>query len=220
LDGTGAAESERPNARQDGFSNTRQDENSNTRQPTQVIDSVEGDPISPNARQSADGYLENGDISTVDVHLEQPSDGHMNWSAANTRQALDAGAAFNYEAQLFRLETYKDKYGRTICKRVVRFLRNRTGRNIGEVTPELSAALSRRPGKGRTTEARAEAERNRLLAESLAKRLRRAKASGRRASARKGRSGQQARRHPDAFGSELLSDVSDFPRDNSAAYVH
>ena len=216
LDGTGAAESERPNARQDGFSNTRQAENSNTRQPVQVIDSIEGDPVSSNARQRADGYLDNGPVSNT-----RPSvDGHMNRSAANTRQTLDAGAAFNYEAQLFRLETYKDKYGRTICKRVVRFLRNRTGRNIGEVTPELSAALSRRPGKGRTTEARAEAERNRLLAESLAKRLRRAKASGRRASARKGRSGQQARRHPDAFGSELLSDVSDFPRDNSAAYVH
>jgi hypothetical protein len=152
--------------------------------------------------------------------MEPDPDGHMNRSAANTRQALDAGAAFNYESQLLRLETYKDKHGRTICKRVVRFVRNRTGRNIGEITPELAAALSRRPGKGRTTEARAEAERNRLLAESLAKRLRRAKASGRRASARKGRSGRQARRHPDAFGSELLPDVSDFPRDERTAYVH
>jgi hypothetical protein len=107
-----------------------------------------------------------------------------------------------------------------LCKRTVRFVRRRTGRNIGEVTPELAEALSRRPGKGRTTEARAEAERNRLLAESLAKRLRRTKASGRRASARKGRSGRQARRYTDAFGSELLSDVSDFPRDERTAYVH
>jgi hypothetical protein len=65
---------------------------------------------------------------------------------------------FNYESQLLRLETYRDKNGRTICKRVVRFVRNRTGRNIGEITPELAAALSRRPGKGRTAEARAEAE--------------------------------------------------------------
>jgi hypothetical protein len=190
----------------------------------QTVDSVEGDPDSSNARLSADGYLGDEAISntrpTVDVHMEPEPDGHMNRSAANTRQTLDASAAFNYEAKLFRLETYKDKYGRTICKRVVRFVRNRTGRNIGEITPELAAALSRRSGKGRTTEARAEAERNRLLAESLAKRLRRAKASGRRASTRKSRSGGQARRNPDAFGSELLPDVSDFPRDDSAAYVH
>ena len=99
---------------------------------------------------------------------------HLNRGDSNTRQTLDASAAFNYEAQLFRLETYKDKYGRTICKRTVRFARRRTGRNVGEVTPELAEALSRRPGKGRTAEARAEVERNRLLAESLAERLRRA----------------------------------------------
>src|SRR5215475_9826339 len=136
---------------------------------------------------------------------EGPLQGH---DLANTRQTLDAGEAFNYEAQLFRLETYKDKYGRTICKRVVRFVRTRTGRNIGEVTPELAEALMRRPGKGRTAEARAEAERNRLLAESLAKRLLRAKASWRRSAAGKSRRGRQARHSADAFGSELLPDVS------------
>ena len=196
------------NARPDLVSNTRQVENSNTRQPAQVINGVDDNPISPNTRQRAD------------VHLKTGSDVHLKTAPSNTRQTLSTDAAFNYESQLFRLETYKDKYGRTICKRVVRFVRTRTGRNIGPITAELAEALSRRPGKGRTTEARAEADRNRLLAESLAERLRRTQASGRRASARKGRSGRQARRNTDAFGSELLSGVSDFPRDERTAYVH
>jgi hypothetical protein len=202
------------------FSNTRQAQNSNTRQPAQLHASVDDNSDSPNTRQRAG------------VHLKKPPDVHMNRgenfkrdnitldSAPNTRQALDAGAAFNYEATLFRLETYKDKYGRTICKRTVRFVRRRTGRNVGEVTPELAEALSRRPGKGRTSEARAEAERNRLLAESLAKRLRRAKTGRSRNAAGKTQSGRQAGHLPDAFGSELLPDVSDFPRDERTAYVH
>jgi hypothetical protein len=216
------------NARQPEKPNTRQPEKPNTRQPVQITAKAEEKPISPNARQAVDLHLNNGQNmtadeymkSSVDMHMKQAPDVHTNRSDSNTRQTLDAGAAFNYEAQLFRLETYRDKYGRTICKRVVRFVRNRAGRNVGEVTPELAEALSRRPGKGRTAEARAEAERNRLLAESLAKRLRGAKASGRRASARKNRSGRQSRNRADAFGSELLPDVSDFPRNEGSAYVH
>jgi len=199
LDRTGAASNTRPNARQPTISNARRDENPNTRQLAQVINGATDNCDSPNTRQRADVYLK------ID--------------AANTRQTIDAGAAFNYEATLFRLETYKDKYGRTICKRVVRFVRTRTGRNIGEVTPELAEALMRRPGKGRTAEASAEAERNRLLAESLAKRLLRAKASWRRSAAGKSRRGRQASHHPDAFGSELLSGVSDFSRHERIAYA-
>jgi hypothetical protein len=228
---TVAAANTRPNARQPTantrqsvYSNTRQAEKPNTRQPAQSVASVEDNPVSSNARQHADVHLGNAKVSNTrqaaDVHLERPADMHLSQRPANTRQVINLDAAFNYEAQLLRLETYKDRYGRTICKRVVRFVRHRTGRNIGEITPELAEALSRRPGKGRTAEARAEAERNRLLAESLAKRLRGAKASGRRSSPRAGRGRRQAGNIADAFGSELLSGVSDFSWDERAAYVH
>jgi hypothetical protein len=229
---TVAAANTRPNARQPTTANTRQASNSitrqaekpNARQPTQTAASVGDRLTSSNTRQRIDGYLGNAKFSNArqvsDGHLEKPADGHLSQHPANTRQVINPDAAFNYEAQLLRLETYKDRYGRTICKRVVRFVRHRTGRNIGEVTPELAESLSRRPGKGRTAEARAEAERNRLLAESLAKRLRGAKASGRRASARTGRGRRQPGNIADAFGSELLSGVSDFSRDERATYVH
>lgn len=229
---TVAAANTRPNLRQlttantrpTGDSNTRQTEKPNTRQLAQSGVSVEDKPISSSTRQRADVHLGNAKVSNTcqapDVHLEKPADVHLSQRPANTRQAINPDAAFNYEAQLLRLETYKDRYGRTICKRVVRFVRHRTGRNIGEVTPELAEALSRRPGKGRTAEARAEAERNRLLAESLAKRLRGAKASGRRASPRNGRGRRQAGNIADAFGSELLPGVPDFSRDERAAYLH
>jgi hypothetical protein len=86
---------------------------------------------------------------------------------------MGAETAFNYESQLWRLEVYRDRRGRTICKGTVRFARRRTGRNVGEVTPEFAEALSRRPGKGRVAKSRAEAERNSPLAGSLARRLRR-----------------------------------------------
>src|SRR6516225_9468005 len=128
-DGTGAATNTRPNARQPTKANTRQAENSNTRQPAQVINGADDNGDSPNTRQAQ-----------FQMHVKS-ADVHLSPGAANKRQPLDAGAAFNYEAQLFRLETYKDKYGRTICKRTVRFARRRTGRNVGEVTPELAEAL-------------------------------------------------------------------------------
>jgi len=198
--GTLAAINTRPNA--------RQVENPNTRQLVQPIGVNGHKPDSPNARQA------------VDVHLKTTASNTHQTPSANTRQAINPDAAFNYEAQLLRLETYKDRYGRTICKRTVRFVRRRTGRNIGEVTPELAEALKQRPGKGRTTEARAEAERNRLLAESLAKRLRGTKAGRRKAAARKGRSGRPAGNLSDAFGGGLLSDVSNFSQHEGATYVH
>jgi hypothetical protein len=212
------------NARQDANSNARQTEKPNTRQPAQTIGRIGDNPISSNARRPSDGHLGNEQVSNTRQapggHLKTTADGHMNRPAANTRQAISLDTAFDYEAQLWRLETYEDRYGRTICKWVVRFARTRATRSAGEVTPELAAALSRRPGKGRTAEARAEAERSRLLAESLAKQLRRAKASRRRNATGKGRGGRKAGHNSDAFGSELLPEVSDFSRHEGTTYVH
>ena len=127
-------------------------------------------------------------IDDPDVYLKSAVEIHV----ANTRQQPQVvepesiDSAFNYESQLFRLETYKDKHGKQIAKRVVRFVKRRTGENIGQVTEETAEKLKRRPGKGRTAKSRLESERNRLLAESLAKRLRRAK-RGRRSNARHAR---------------------------------
>lgn len=157
----------------------------------------------------------------VQMHVEAISNARTNTrSVPQSTESIDLDAAFNYETQLWRLETYKDKKNeRTIVKRVVRFVQKRTGYNVGEITPELAEALSRRPGKGRTKQARAEAERSRLLAESLAKRLRRTK-RGRRSNARTGGNlGWQSGNHADTRGSGILSELPDFSQHERSTYL-
>jgi len=204
------------NTRQRPISNTRQVDFSNTRQLTETIEKPDLKPDDSNTRQSPDVHLNRGSISNA----RQASDVHLKASDSNARQAINPDDAFNYETQLLRLETYEDKNGRNVCKQVVRFVKQRTGRNIGEITPELAEALKRRPGKGRTKEARAEAERNRLSAELMAKRLRRTKAGRRKNDSGKSRSRRRAGHHPDTFGSELLPELPDVSQHEDKPHVH
>jgi hypothetical protein len=159
----------------------------------------------------------------IPVQIPAETDSNTRTNARQTVQvadSIDLDAAFNYESQLFRLETYKDKKNeRSIVKRVVRFVRKRTGYNIGEVTEELAEKLSRRPGKGRTAKARTEAERNRFLAECLAKRLRRTKRGRRGDAASSGQREWTVKHYADTDRGELLQELPDLSQYERSSYV-
>jgi hypothetical protein len=131
--------------------------------------------------------------------------------------------AFDYGNQLWRLEAYNEKKtGRTVVKRALRFVPEdrRVTKNIGEITPELKEALDGRPGKGRTTEARAEADRNRLLALSLAERHGRIKTGrGRNGSKRGGRKRKTHTPTKDVRRG-VLPEVPDGTQHDPDAYMH
>ena len=170
--------------------------------------------VTPNAHQSP-----------VQMHINDAANAHQG-IISNAHQMhiapvnVSAETAFAYDSQLFRLEA-STVNGKPIVKRAVRFVngRKRATNSLGPITEELQEKLRQRPGKGRTASARAEADRSRLLAQSLAKRLRGAKTGRSRNASKRGKGKRKASNSTDTGRGRLLSVVPNVPRNDDTAYV-
>lgn len=109
---------------------------------------------------------------------------------------INSDSLLSAERKLWRLEKYADRHGSTRVRRVLRFVGGKPPKiELGKVTDGLSEALSQRPGRGRWSQSRADADAYRLLAYAVAERFERAKA---------GRSGDEV-----LSGGRSITDRSD-----------
>lgn len=119
------------------------------------------------------------EITEPVLQITEPGDSEF----TELGQEINTNQALAPERRLWNLETYGDRHGKRRLRRSLRFVKKPCRVELGQVTSEFELELKSRPGRGRWTASRTDAELFKRFAQSVAKSVERDKRAGRKRSA-------------------------------------